>query len=448
MSQSNPTPEPPRGPARPIGWARSLAVPLIVWLALVPLTMKPRHSGNVWSRYMTIESIVERGTMAIDRSPLLAISGSPDMVKWQGRTYSDKPPLLSVLASLVYGPLYASGWKMSGSPEQFVRVNLVLVASVVGLGTVLALASLRRMLQLAPIPKLGADLATLAAGFGSLLLTYGVTFNNHSVAAGLLTTAFALVLLEGPASRRLQTRRAMAGLLTGLTAAIDLPAGGVLLVGLGLWLTARTKRPPLVFLFAAGLPLTIQAGLQWASTGSPFPVELTPDRFQYAGSYWNTDVGTFQETVPRWLWGIELLLGPQGWLTITPVLAIGLVGMAGIAFRRGDPLRSSAIVAGGMIAALVLYYTFGVRRTDFAGLSFGTRHLLAVTPLAWFFAIAGISRLRFRGLWVGFAILGLVGFAYAWQGMLDPWSRVERRTEPALLFLQKGVIYPHTSYQR
>ncbi|MFO0956145.1 MAG: hypothetical protein U0800_01620 [Isosphaeraceae bacterium] len=446
MSQSNATPELPR--ARPIGWPRSLVPALIVWLALIPLSIKPRHSGNVWSRYMTIESIVERGTMAIDRSPLLGPSGSPDIVKWKGRTYSDKPPSLSALSSPVYLALFASGWKMAGSPHQFLRVNLVMVSSVIGLGTFLALVALRRMLQIVPVPKFGADLATLAAGFGTPLLTYGVTFNNHSVAAGLLTAAFAMVLLERPGQRRLPARRAVAGFSSGLAAAIDLPAGGVLIAGLGLWLIARAKRPPWAFAVAACIPLMSHAALQLASTGSPFPVEMTPDRFEYDNSYWNTEEGTFRETIPRWLWGVEMLVGPQGWLTITPVLALGLVGIGWIAARRGDPLRAPALVAGGMIGVRVLYYAFGVRRTDFSGLSYGTRHLLAVTPLAWFFAIAALGRWQFRGLWVASGIFWAVGFIYAWHGMLDPWSRVERRTEPALIFLQKAVLYPYTSYRR
>lgn len=447
MRQSNETSKPSRVPPRPIGRLRSLLPALIVAIVLVPLSWKPRHSGNVWSRYMTIESIVERGTLAIDRSPLLGPSGSPDLVKWRGRTYSDKPPVLSALASLVYFPLNQAGWRMA---RQFVPVNLVLVATVVGLSTMAALVALRRMLQMVPIPRLGADLATLAAGFGTPLLTYGVTFNNHSVAAGLLTTAFALVLLENPTSspRRLAVRRAFAGLLAGLAATIDLPAGGVLTAGLGLWLAARTRRLPFAFVVAAVAPLLGHAALQTIATGSPLPVEMTPDRFQFAESYWATEVGTFRETIPRRLWGVELLFGPQGWLTITPVLAIGLLGMVWIALRKGDPLRSSAVVALGMIGVLAIYYTFGVRRTDFAGLSYGTRHLLAVTPLAWFFAIAGINRRRFRGLWVVFAVFWAIGMVYAWYGMLDPWSRVERRTEPALLFLQQGVLYPHTSYRR
>src|SRR3954463_8560116 len=118
---SSATPGPADVAIRPVGRFRPLIVGLIFWAALVPLARSPRHSGNVWSRYMTVESIVERGTLAVDRSPLRAISGSPDLIKVGTHFYSDKPPVLPALAAAVYLPLYASGWTFHGSLEQFVR---------------------------------------------------------------------------------------------------------------------------------------------------------------------------------------------------------------------------------------------------------------------------------------------------------------------------------------
>ncbi len=112
----------------------------------------------------------------------------------------------------------------------FVVANWVLVTSVVGLLSALTLVWLRQLLQTVPISARVADLLTLGFGFGSLLLTYGVTFNNHSVAAGLITEALALTLLDDPQDKRSKRRRLLAGFLAGLTATVDLPAGGVLLV--------------------------------------------------------------------------------------------------------------------------------------------------------------------------------------------------------------------------
>ena len=444
MAEARQPTTPPTSLPRLIHPARAWVLGLVYWLALWPCASAPRHSGNVWSRYMTVESLVERGTTAIERSPMLGPSGSPEVVKVGGHLYSDKPPVLSALTAGVYLPLWWSGWRFSGSPSQFVRVNWVLVAVVVGLASALAVVASRLLLQCVEMPTILADVLALALGFGSQLFSYAVTFNNHSVAAGLITMAFALVALE-----RSRSRRGWAGLLAGLAATIDLPAGGASALVLACWLAARSKRLPMVYLSMAALPALLHAALQMATTGSPLPVEMTPGAFDFAGSYWNTEAGRARETVPRWRWGLELLVGPQGWLTVTPLIALGLAGMARIAFRKGDPLRPTALALGVVTLLLLGYYTWGVRRIDFAGLSFGTRHLLAISPLCLVFGVAWLARWRLHGAAaIVFLMCWLVSGVYAWEGMLDPWSRIERRRDVPLILLQRGVLYPWSSYQR
>jgi len=306
------------------------------------------------------------------------------------------------------------------------------------------------MLQTVPASNWVADLLALSCGLGTLLLSYGVTFNNHSVAAGLLTAALALVLLEPAGSPRLKVRRILTGVLAGAAAAIDIPAGGAMLVGLGLWLASRSRRTPWGYLAAAAAQLLVHAVLQTLATGTPLPVEMTPELLEQQGSYWASEAGRYREVVPRWQWGLELLFGPQGWLTLSPVLVLGLFGLTLTAFRRLDPLRPAAIVVVGVVVVLLAIYIWGVRRTDFAGLSFGTRHLLAVTPAVYFFAAVIFLRSRSRLVKALFVVLLVVGFVYAWKGMIAPWTRIEQRTssDPILAFLQKGTLYPWSSYNR
>jgi hypothetical protein len=411
--------------------------------SLLPLTFTPKHSGNVFSRYMTIEAIVERWTLAIERSPILARSGSPDVVLFGTHFYSDKPPVLSVLASPIYFLLYMAGIRFSGPGYQFVEANLALTWGVVGLASALTLVWLRRILQGVAIPAWASDLLTLGFGYGSLLLTYAVTFNNHSVAAALITGAMALTLLEAP-GKRASRSRFFAGLLVALASTIDLPAGGVMLAGLGLLHTARCRSIPWAFLAGMLGPLILHAWLQSRVTGSPLPAEMYPKAFDYPGSYWTTPEGIWHEHGPRWLFGIELLVGPQGWLTVTPVLVFGLVGLGLVLARRGDPFRPMAWVVLGSLVVLLAYYTWGVRRTDFGGSSFGTRHLLPISPACFIFAVVALERLRWRVVPVLFALLMGIGGVYSAAGVKDPWSQVEEsRPNDRLLDLARWlVIYP------
>jgi hypothetical protein len=443
---SRPAPAPPPAPAR-----RALVLGLLYGLALVPLAAAPRHSGNVWSRYMTIESIVERGTLAVERSPLRAISGSPDLIRSGRHLYSDKPPLLAALGALVYAPAHhLGGLRMAGSPSQFARMNLLLVSAFAVAGSALAVAGMRLLLALAPLSPWAADAMAMLGGVATLLLSYAVTFNNHSVAAGLITMALALATLDRPAAPvKARRRDLIVGLCAGLALTIDLPAGATVAAAIGLWSTVERRRFPLFYAVGMAGPVLVHALLQVATTGSPLPAELTPAVFDYPGSYWNTPEGRWVEPGPRWRFGVEFLVGPQGWLTVTPALVAGMVAIPILASRRGgDRVGPLARVVGGTVLVLVVYYVFGVRRTDFAGMSFGTRHLLAITPAVWALGVIGLARLRRPLAWGLFGAAVAIGTVYAVAGMRDPWSRIERRDDGGLRLVKRLTISPRSSYRR
>jgi hypothetical protein len=465
------------GLVRPVHWLRPVVAGAIFLCLTALLSRWPRHSGNVWSRFATVDSIVERGTLAIDESPLRG-SAAVDVVRFRGRFYSDKPPMLSAMGAVVYAPLAWAGIRFVGQSSQWVLVNWVLVVVIVGTSSAMAIASLRRLLQYVDLSPWQADLLALAGGCCSLLLTYGVTFNNHSVAAGLLTAACSLVVdrlrLAGREPGRVTSsdpspspiwgegrgegltrtraiRPATAGFLTALAATIDMPAGGTVWVALVACLALCERRSALWFLVGSAPPALLHCFLQSQVTGSPLPVECYPDAFNYPGSYWTT-AGVWHELGPRWRFGMELILGPQGWLTVTPILAVGLVGIGWTLRNPSHPLWLLAALVAGVVVALCGYYTWGVRRTDFAGLSFGVRHLLAVTPLVYLFSVVAIARWRGVVWTVVFCTLMSVSAAYAYAGMLNPWSRVEKRVaagaDPTLQLLQTIVLWPWSTYAR
>jgi hypothetical protein len=256
--------------------------------------------------------------------------------------------------------------------------------------------------------------------------------------------ALARILLE----RGTILRHVATGFLAGLAAVADLPAGGVMAAGLAAWLACKNRGAALAFLAGATAPLMLHAALQMSVTGSPLPAEMTPHVFEYPGSYWLTEAGRWREQGPRWRFGLELVFGPQGWLTVTPAVGFGLIALTWIATRRGDPLRPAALVVGLGAVVLLAYYTWGVRRTDFAGQSFGTRHLLPITPAVYAFGVIGLGRLKRRLAWGLFAVALAVGLVYSVAGQEDPWGRIERRTDPPIRAVQRLVIYPWSSYAR
>ncbi len=409
----------------------------------------PRHSGNVWSRYLTIESIVERGTFALDGSSLLASSGTPDLIMVRGQKFSDKPPVLSALGAVVYSPLAWCGLRMSNSPWSFVWVNWTLVVTLIASSSAAALFAIRRMLDTVNLRPWLADILTILLGIGTLVGSYAVTFNNHSVAMGLISCATALVYLAACRDRLGWKISVAAGLMVSLAAVIDIPAGGAAFVGIMLWVATRSRGQTMVsFLLAAVGPVLLHGLLQWQSSGSPMPVESRPELFEYPGSYWLTERGRWHETVPRWQWALEFVFGPQGWITVTPALIVGLAGIVAALVGRNRELRSLACVTGAVVVSLVIYYTAFVRRTDFGGMSFGTRHLLPLVPLVWFFAAALLARLHSPYWGIAFGVLVLLGVLYASLGVQDPWKRIEQRGDALSTMLRPLALYPWTTYNR
>jgi hypothetical protein len=101
-----------------------------------------------------------------------------------------------------------------------------------------------------------------------------------------------------------------------------------------------------------------------------------------------------------------------------------------------------------VVLVLISYYVWGVRRTDFAGLSFGTRHMLAITPLVFAFGAVAVARVGRWWAWCLLILLMIVGAGYAQAGMRDPWGRIERRDDAGLKLLKRMTPYPYTTYAR
>src|SRR5579884_653964 len=102
-------------------WA--LSAPIVVLLVALPLMRPLRHpdprtiSDDELARLATIESIVERNTLQIERSPF---RGTRDKIErtTSGRRhwYSDQSPVMAVLLSGPYWVMHRCGLTLRGDP--------------------------------------------------------------------------------------------------------------------------------------------------------------------------------------------------------------------------------------------------------------------------------------------------------------------------------------------
>ena len=434
-----------------------------VWVAVVFLLVVcwrinepgPRHSGNVWSRYATIESLVERGTLAITHSPVLG--NANDRIKVGDDYYSDKPPGLSVVGTGVYAVLRVFGCRMIGTDPRLAGVrfrmfNFWMVALLVALPAALGVYLFRACLGPLKLGWLTKDLLAASFGFGTLMLTYAVTFNNHVPAAVLVVGTWAVLLAREAHAERTPARAALLGFLVALAAAIDLPTGGTAAVALAIYLlvTGRSWREMVAFAAGALAPVLLHGVSQSMVTGSPLVAELYPRYWHWepggAGPhvpcYWlhPTGTDTNQEGAVSYLG--HVLVGPRGWLTLTPAMVFGLVGLGVCLWRPGLRRRGPALLLLAMLIVVVGYYVGWATRRNYGGQSYGMRWFIALTPLVCYFGAVWHAHTRRVGWRVLFWIAVGIGVVYSVVGTTMPWSEIERSSNPVLAVLQHLVIHP------
>lgn len=212
----------------------------------------PFLSANDRSRWCTIAALVENGTYEID--PLLEIRGSKqnrrpwytiDLVRHQGSDgkqhyYSSKPPLLpTMIAGVYWGVSRTMGMWLSNQPLYVGRVILWLVnVPMLFVFLLCTILSIDRAVE----SGWAKTFLAACACFGTMLLPFSISLNNHLPAA----SATAVVLFIYVRSMSLKTGIGwwlLAGLAGGFTAANELPALSMTVFWAGLLLVAGHLKP-------------------------------------------------------------------------------------------------------------------------------------------------------------------------------------------------------------
>ena len=392
-------------------------------LLTVPTALVQRQSSHWTSRLATVESLVARGTFAIDGS---TYSDTVDKVKIGSHFYSHQPPAHAVLTAVLYFPLYHLGLHFSDKRNAAVGI---LTLATNGLSTMLALVLFFHALTWQNLGRELRLLFTCALACGTLILPYSTTFNVHGVmAVWLFVGLFALL------KSRMEENKAkwmfVSGFMFSLCAAMD--HGTVFFyAAFGAMLLLRRESIGNIFWFVlpASLTLLPTAAYYYLIGGSIRPFATRPELFSYEGSYWTiTDprVNPFHDKLTGEHWnsplaafryGLACLFGPHGFLIYNPLLVIAIAGL-GNTIRRRLPLwrEAAAIVCASVV--MMTYYFFA--STNFGGWSYSVRWFVAVLFLWWFFAPAAADLFTTRK-WLAGA-LATASLVYAVGGIANPWT--------------------------
>jgi len=461
---------------------------LTIWVALFflfvwALSTHPHASSfNDQSRMAAVESLVQRGAWIIDESPFYR---TVDRILVDGHFYSDKPPVLTFIASGVYAVLHdgfhltldAEWCDFDESPchcrafcdDHSDWAYYLLTLLLIGLPSALMLALFYSMTGLFGLANPAALLLTTILGLATPVFPYSTVFNSHVPAAACLLAGFYAVLRARLSSARDECVHRwlfVAGLLTALAFTFDLgtilffvaffgyaaweprpkvgattasdgrisdqerfcPPGSAPLPRLLTTCASMVKCLPWSYLLGGLLPIALMAILDYQVVGNPLPPYMYTRGYDYAGSRFPQTIAGNRSPQNVWLYGLRLLFGDHGLFAFSPVLLVAVVALMRVWRDRADRLRGAAATIGLTSSLFILYF---ILFTDnFGGAAYGPRWYTVFIPLLFLFIAARWGNRTFGGeaerrpTTAGrllFLALAAISVANSYQGALNPW---------------------------
>jgi hypothetical protein len=357
-----------------------------LWLFGTFAYFMPAATWNPVSRFDLTRAIVEERTLSIDSYA----ENTGDRAKVDGRWYSEKSPVPSILAAPAYAVFHVWDRLRGGRPQYVITETPELPArrlgvnhsfqqglyvcslSTAGLGTAIAGVLLFELLRRRFSPG-AALLGSAAAILGTPLFPYATSFYGHAIAASFLVAAVAALALvpdRDPPVWRVRVAGACLVLAAGSEYIAAVPAA---VIGVA-FLAVSPRRQLLYYLrdLAAGavLPLALLGAYHWACFGAPWRTGYPfVQRAEFAQGHASGLLGVHLPTLE----GLSgLLFGERrGLLPVSPVAALALPLAAWDAFRRRDlAARAGLLALFSLLLANAGYYMW------WGGAAAGPRHLV------------------------------------------------------------------------
>jgi hypothetical protein len=407
---------------------------------------RPFLSANDRSRWLAIRALVELGTYEIDSLLDRDMWNTIDMVQHRGRDgklhlYSSKPPLLITLLAGEYWVIHKlTGMTLDTHPYLVGRLMLFTV-NVIPLALMFLIVA--KLAEKFGKTDWGKIFVVAAASFGTMLITFAVVLNNHTVAAvstAIMLASFVKIWCDG--SKRVRDY-ALCGLAAAFTAANELPALSMFALVAAALLFRDRRAWLLGFLPAATVVAFAAFGTNYAAHGTlgpPYAHRSSTDPennwYQYkytvegveVESYWANRQGIDRGEQSKLKYAWHCLVGHHGIFSLTPVWLLSFVGMF-VWWRRGTPPESQMSLGIALITLVCLTFYLGLRPLEdrnYGGMTSGLRWMFWFAPL-WLWAMLPVAdRLGRSRKGQGFCLtlLGISALSASfptWNPWTHPW---------------------------
>ena len=391
--------------------------PIIILIIFLVLVTRSFISGpNDGSRFATVRALVENHTFSIDSHD------SIDIVQYNGRFYSSKPPLLSVIAAGIYWPLHTIFHIEipTLSPEPSIAIYIIDLV-IVGGSLALLVVFFYKSLAFFSFSSRWRFWITMALVFSTLIFSYSGSLNSHIPAAAFLFMGFYFFLKQFKEDVT-AARSLFIGFLLSAAFSIEPIVSGFFVMMMFFYqVYDRRFRKTIVYFIVGFLPLTIiYALIQQFTIGTPLPPYFDKSLYYFAGAYWLHPIGIDALHQPKWLYLFHLLFGTHGLFLYTPIL---LVVFHSVYRMWKNPeynyLRVFSVFIFSAIVFYILFITFTTN--NFGGISYGTRWFIGFIPILFFFVAFSLNDFFKKHFTLAFFLLALSVF-FAFFGFTGPWS--------------------------
>lgn len=344
----------------------------VVFLLMVVLTKADVESWNDASRVAQIDSIVVRGTFVIDGAPFE--EQTFDKYFFDGHFYSDKPPLLAVYSSAVYGVVRCFGVSFETNPR--LTYYLVVLFSIGGLVTAGSYFTLRIFEEHLFASPEWARLAAFLAIAGTLMLPYSVALSNHAASGSLLAIGafFLFGSRESPV-----WRTAMGGTLLSLAGAIDI-ACFVFLPVILIHVWRHSRKHAVAFILSSTAVVFVYCSLNLATSGSLLPPAMNSALWDYPGSRFGSGslsgLARHSSLGSALTYGFHALLGSRGLFVHSPLIVFGFLGLRNLRTLPAGDARNLLLLLNLAAGTFVAGYL--AASNNYSGNGFGIRWFATV----------------------------------------------------------------------
>ncbi len=359
-------------------------------------------AGNESSRFGTVQALAEQNTFELNHTAFRSV----DRIIVGNKIYSDKPLMLMVVHGMMF-KVIAAITGISFDSHYFLSVYLTNLFGIGLLNIVLFILFFRRLDRDVEAPFYSKLFLSVSLVISTMLLSYGVTMNNHTPAALILFILF-LQFMDYSAKDTV-LRAFMIGITAGVLLNVEIPVGGILGISsfLTVLLLSKEQKAAKTAIYSLGglLPIFAMCLVNYIAIGRFLPQYLGAGG-SYQPSLSNISVEYFWNIL---FWNRGFFSYMPAMLFIIPVLLIN---------RKILKNRLELIVLL-TIAAIILFY--GLFTAEYGGWAYGFRYLIPVIPVLWFFIAREYAPKIHSWQYAVLSVLIFWGIITSYVGSYNPW---------------------------